>query len=94
MSVLDDVDHRTSVEVAVMQEFRGAWPGALGRTTRRASSRKAPGRGSKNETVLNVVNRLVGERSGAPADLARNLRLGALRIEAPGLHCSRCGSQP
>ena len=77
-----------------MQEFRGAGPGALGRTTGRASSRKAPGRRSQNETVLNVVNRFAGERSGAPADPARNLRLGARRSETPGMDCSGCGSQP
>ena len=55
---------------------------------------KAPGRSSKNETVLNVVNRLTEARSGAPADPARNLRLGAPRSEAPAMDCSGCGSHP
>lgn len=75
-----------------MQEFRGA--GALGRTTGRASSHKAPGRRSKNETVLNIVNRLAGERSGALADPARNLRLGPPRSEASGMGRSGCGGRP
>ena len=75
-----------------MQEFRGA--GALGRAKGRASSHKAPGRRPKNETVLNVVNRLAGERSGALADPAQNLRLGPPRREDLGMGRSGCGGRP
>ena len=76
-----------------MQEFRGAGPRRLGRTTGRASPGKAPRRSSKNETAVNV-NRLAEARSGAPADPARNLRLGARRSEAPEMDRSGCGSHP
>lgn len=94
VAYLAGVDHRASLAVAVMQEARVAGPRRLGRTTGRASSCNAPGRTSKNETVLNVGNRLADGLSYAPAEPARNRRLGAPRDEVPTLDYSGGESHP